>query len=79
MLNRLKIEKLFSLYDYDIDLTNADGSMVKFITAPNGYGKTTILIITRSTGSIAITVMQKRKKPSTPLTKAVIAQCVTNR
>ena len=43
MLNRLKIEKLFSLYDYDIDLTNADGAMVKFITAPNGYGKTTIL------------------------------------
>ena len=43
MLNRLKIEKLFSLYDYDIDLTNADGSMVKFITSPNGYGKTTIL------------------------------------
>ena len=43
MLNRLKIEKLFSLYDYDIDLSNADGSMVKFITAPNGYGKTTIL------------------------------------
>ena len=43
MLNRLKIEKLFSPYEYDIDLTNADGSMVKFITAPNGYGKTTIL------------------------------------
>ena len=43
MLKRLKIEKLFSLYDYDIDLTNEDGSMVKFITAPNGYGKTTIL------------------------------------
>lgn len=43
MLTRLKIEKLFSLYDYDIDLSNADGSMVKFITAPNGYGKTTIL------------------------------------
>ncbi|MCR4575469.1 MAG: ATP-binding protein [Lentisphaeria bacterium] len=43
MLNQLKIEKLFGLYDYDIDLTNDDGSMVKFITAPNGYGKTTIL------------------------------------
>ncbi len=43
MLNRVTIEKLFGLYDYDIDLNNDDGSLVKFITAPNGYGKTTIL------------------------------------
>lgn len=43
MLTRIKVKSLFNIYDYDIDLTNHDGSMVKFITAPNGYGKTTIL------------------------------------
>ena len=43
MLTKIKIRGLFNVYDYDIDLTNEDGSMVKFITAPNGYGKTTIL------------------------------------
>ena len=43
MLTRIKITNLFNVYDYDIDLTNPDGSTVKFITAPNGYGKTTIL------------------------------------
>lgn len=43
MLSRIKIKKLFNLYDYDITLANGDGSKVKFITAPNGYGKTTIL------------------------------------
>lgn len=43
MLKIIKIQKLFNVYDYDIDLTNSDQSPVKFITAPNGYGKTTIL------------------------------------
>lgn len=43
MLTRIKIEKLFNIFNYDIDLTNADGSTIKFITAPNGFGKTTIL------------------------------------
>lgn len=43
MLTKIRIQQLFNLYDYDIDLTNSDGSMVKFITAPNGYGKTTLL------------------------------------
>lgn len=43
MLTRIKIKGLFGLYDYDINLTNSDGSKIKFITAPNGYGKTTIL------------------------------------
>jgi predicted ATP-binding protein involved in virulence len=43
MLTRIKIFQLFNVYNYDIDLTNTDGSAVKFITAPNGYGKTTIL------------------------------------
>ncbi len=43
MLTRIKIQSLFNVYDYDIDLTNADTAMVKFLTAPNGFGKTTIL------------------------------------
>lgn len=43
MLSRIKIKKLFNLYDYDINLVNSDGSKIKFITAPNGFGKTTIL------------------------------------
>lgn len=43
MLTRINIKNLFNVYDYDIDLTNADGSQIKFITAPNGYGKTTVL------------------------------------
>lgn len=43
MLTRIKIQGLFNVYDYDIDLTNSDHSPVKFLTAPNGFGKTTIL------------------------------------
>lgn len=43
MLTRIKIQSLFNVYDYDIDLTNADKTTVKFLTAPNGFGKTTIL------------------------------------
>lgn len=43
MLTRIKIQSLFSVYDYDIDLTNNDKTTVKFLTAPNGFGKTTIL------------------------------------
>ena len=43
MLTRIKIQGLFNVYDYDIDLTNSDKTTVKFITAPNGFGKTTIL------------------------------------
>lgn len=43
MLTRIKIKSLFNVYDYDIDLTNADKTTVKFLTAPNGFGKTTIL------------------------------------
>ena len=43
MLTKIKLKSLFNVYDYNIDLKNHDGSMVKFITAPNGFGKTTIL------------------------------------
>lgn len=45
MLHSLYIESLFDIYTYDIDLTDTDGKGLKFITSPNGYGKTTILNI----------------------------------
>lgn len=45
MLKSLYIENLFGLYSYHLPF-DADGtSSIKFITAPNGYGKTTILNI----------------------------------
>ena len=43
MIERIKIEKLFGIYDYDIRL-NAENA-VTVITGPNGYGKTTLLKI----------------------------------
>lgn len=46
MLNSIHIEGLFNLYTYRIPL---DGpSPIHFLTAPNGYGKTTILDIVSS-------------------------------
>lgn len=42
MLRKIIIKKLYNLYDYDIDM-GLDKGPIHFITAPNGYGKTTIL------------------------------------
>jgi predicted ATP-binding protein involved in virulence len=42
-LNRIKIEKLFGKFDYDIKLNQDEG--ITILTGPNGYGKTTILTI----------------------------------
>jgi len=42
MLTRIKIEKLFHRFDYDIEL-KAKG--ITILTGPNGYGKTTVLKI----------------------------------
>lgn len=42
MLRRITVKKLYNLYDYDIDMGLGNGP-IHFITAPNGYGKTTIL------------------------------------
>ncbi len=42
MLRKITIKKLYNLYDYDIDM-GLDNGPIHFITAPNGYGKTTIL------------------------------------
>lgn len=43
MLRSLHIISLFGIYTYNIDLTDSQGRGVKFITSPNGYGKTTLL------------------------------------
>ena len=42
MLRKITIKKLYNLYDYNIDMGLNNGP-IHFITAPNGYGKTTIL------------------------------------
>lgn len=39
-LDRIKVEGLFNLYDYDIDFNNS--ANVSILIAPNGFGKTTI-------------------------------------
>ena len=45
MLERIRIEKLFGYYDYDIRLND---EKVTILTGPNGYGKTTILRIIKA-------------------------------
>jgi predicted ATP-binding protein involved in virulence len=42
MLTRMRIEKLFDIFDYDIEF-KTEG--VTILTGPNGYGKTTVLKI----------------------------------
>ena len=43
MLRKASITKLFGIYSYAFDLVNEDGYPLRFITGPNGYGKTTLL------------------------------------
>lgn len=43
MLQRFQITNLFNLYSYDLNLSNESEDNIRFITGPNGYGKTTIL------------------------------------
>lgn len=43
MLKKVRVEQLYDLYTYELDLENADNSPMKFITGPNGYGKSTML------------------------------------
>lgn len=45
VVNRIVIEKLYDIYDYDITFDRGDLSL---LTGPNGYGKTTILNIVRN-------------------------------
>lgn len=43
MLRKIKIEQLYDLYTYELDFDNVDNSPMKFLTGPNGYGKSTVL------------------------------------
>lgn len=43
MLVEINIKRLFSLYDYQINLLDSGNCKIHFLTSPNGYGKTTIL------------------------------------
>ena len=43
MLKAIDVKSLFGLYSYFLDFTNSEEMALKFITGPNGYGKTTIL------------------------------------
>lgn len=43
MLTNFKINKLFGLYDYDLVFSKSEDDKIRFITATNGYGKSTIL------------------------------------
>lgn len=51
MLRSLKIRKLFNIYDYEIVLSNTLPGLpkdIKFLTGPNGMGKSTILRLINS-------------------------------
>lgn len=43
MLQSIIINKLFGTFDYKIDFSSLRDDRICFLTAPNGYGKTTIL------------------------------------
>lgn len=45
MLHHINVKSLFGLYSYKLDMQNPDRFPVKFITGPNGYGKTTLLYL----------------------------------
>lgn len=47
MLKYIDIDSLFGLYSYKLDFSDGDESL-KFITGPNGYGKTTLLSMINS-------------------------------
>lgn len=49
VINRIVIDKLYDIYDYDITFDRGDLSL---LTGPNGYGKTTILNIVRNALSL---------------------------
>lgn len=49
-ITKIKLDKLFGNFDYEIDLSPPTGKM-KILTAPNGFGKSTILKIIHSFAS----------------------------
>ena len=48
IISRLQIAGLYDLYNYDIVLNSEEGNQITILTGPNGYGKTTILILLKS-------------------------------
>lgn len=59
MLKAIDIKCLFGLYSYSLDFTNSEGTAIKFITGPNGYGKTTILSFINSLYLCQLDVLKK--------------------
>lgn len=51
VIRSLFVEKLFGRYDYQLDLDVAEAGGLKIVTAPNGYGKSTLLGIIATTGA----------------------------
>lgn len=43
MLEKMTVKGLLHQFNYELDFTNENGPAVKYITGPNGFGKTTIL------------------------------------
>ena len=43
MLEKMTVKGLLHQFSYELDFTNENGPAVKYITGPNGFGKTTIL------------------------------------
>lgn len=41
MIKEISVDRLFGLYTYRLEFAN--DLHIKFITGPNGYGKTTVL------------------------------------
>ena len=68
MLKSIYIESLFGLYTYQLDIMPDGSEPIRFITGPNGYGKTTILRILHSIYTCNITSIHiwfKRNKIKT--------------
>ena len=43
MLHRILVKNLFGLYTYELGPLFDEDTRIRFITGPNGYGKSTIL------------------------------------
>lgn len=48
MLQKIAIKKLLNQFDYELILSNDENDRIRFISGPNGYGKTCIMRIVNS-------------------------------
>lgn len=62
MLTNLKITKLFGLYDYHLQFSESGQDKIRFVTAPNGYGKSTILRFIDGISYSRISMEEKMEK-----------------